>query len=343
MRCLIAFLLAMTLGQVTAGELSCRVQDTRVINTDWVPEYHFSGQESSQERLPVYCLGSDTWLFMGSIEQLNTANRGFNGNAGFVVTPSGVVVIDVLGTPQLGKRMIATIRSVTDKPIRYVIITHNHPDHYYGIAAFKDLPGVTIIAHQGIDKYLASDRFEQSVAYRREILPEDMEGFRGVEPDMPVSIAPYEALRFELGGRRFEVFNTGSHHSDGDLLIYQADDGIVWASDLVFNQRVTFIGDGNSAQALAGMDWLKTHFDKAILMVPGHGSAQTPPFPMLERTRDYIARLRKIMAQAIENDVELSDALDQAEFEDWSGVRLYEENHRANGSFIYRELEQELF
>jgi glyoxylase-like metal-dependent hydrolase (beta-lactamase superfamily II) len=343
MRYLIAFLLAMTLGQVAAAEVSCRVQDKRVIDTEYIPEYHFTGEESPQDPLPVYCLGDDTWLFMGSIEQLSTSNRGLNGNAGFVVTPEGVVVIDVLGTPLLGKRMIATIRSVTDQPIRYVIITHNHPDHYYGIVAFQDLPGVTIIAHQGIGNYLASDRFVQSVDYRRETLPRDMEGFKGVEPDTPVALAPYEALRFELGGKYFEVFNTGTHHSDGDLLVYQADDGIVWASDLVFNQRVTFIGDGNSEQALAGLKWLDTYFDKAVLMVPGHGSAQTPPFPMVERTQDYIERLRAVMTQAIENDVDLSDALDQAEFDDWREVRLYNENHRANGSFIYRELEQELF
>jgi glyoxylase-like metal-dependent hydrolase (beta-lactamase superfamily II) len=239
--------------------------------------------------------------------------------------------------------MIATIRSVTGQPIRYVVITHNHPDHYYGIAAFQDLPGVTIIAHQGMNNYLASDRFIQSVDYRREILPSDMEGFKGIEPDMPVSLPPYEALRFELGGKHFKVFNMGTHHSDGDLLVYQADDGIVWASDLVFNQRVTFIGDGDSEQSLAGLDWLNTHFKEAVLMVPGHGSAQTRPFPMIERTHDYIERLRELMTQAIENDVDLSDALDQAEFEDWRGVRLYKENHRANASFIYRELELELF
>lgn len=343
MRCLIVFLLAMMLGQVLVAEASCRIQDKRVIDTDLVPVYRFTGQESPQALLPVYCLGANTWLFMGSIEQLSTSNRGFNGNAGFVVTPEGVVVIDVLGTPLLGKRMIATIRSVTDQPIRYVVITHNHPDHYYGIAAFQDLPGIRIIAHQGIDRYLGSDRMQQSVEYRREILPSDMEGFKGVEPDTPVSAALYEALRFELGGKHFEVFNTGTHHSDGDLLVYQADDGIVWASDLAFNQRVTFIGDGHSAQALAGLEWLDTHFNKAVLMVPGHGSAQTRPFPMVERTHDYIERLRAVMTQAIEKDVDLSDALDQAEFEDWRSVRLYEENHRANASFIYRELEMELF
>jgi len=338
-----SFMLIFLLGQVMAAETTCTTPDKRVIDTDLIPEYQFSGQELPNQPLPVYCLGADTWMFMGSIERLSADNRGFNGNAGFVVTTEGVVVMDVLGTPILGKRMIATIRSITDQPIRYVIVTHNHPDHYYGIGAFRDLKDVEIIIHAGIEDYLFSDRMEDSVAYRRDLLVRDMEGFEGVKPDIPVSVEPFEALRLTLGGRRFEVYNSGRHHSDGDLVVYQVDDGIIWASDLVFNQRVTFIGDGHSTQAIEGLEWLQTHFQDAVLMVPGHGSAQTAPFPMLDQTRDYISRLRQAMTQAIEDDIDLSSALDQAEFSDWSKVRLYQENHRANGSFIYRELEMELF
>lgn len=334
-------LLWLNMGQ--AEDRPCKTPDPRVIDSAFIPEYHFTGKESSDALLPVYCLGADTWMLMGSIELLTEKNRGFNGNAGFVVTPEGVVVIDTLGTPQLGSRMIETIRSVTGRPIRYVIITHNHPDHYYGVNAFRAIPGVEIITHQGLKGYIESDRMEQSVAYRREMLEDDMVDFAGVAPDIVVTQPPYEAYHFSLGGRKFAAYNTGRHHSDGDLLVHQVDEDIVWASDLVFNQRVTFIGEGDSKQALAGLDWLEKHFSDAALMVPGHGSAQTAPFPMLEQTRSYIDRLRKIMIQAIEEDVDLSDALDRSDLEDWRKVRLYEVNHRANGSFIYRELEQELF
>lgn len=336
-------MLIFLLGQAIASDRGCSVPNNRAIDTDLVPEYQFSDQQTGNDLLPVYCLGANTWLFMGSIEQLSTSNRGFNGNAGFVVTSEGVLVIDVLGTPLLGQRMIATIRSITDRPIRYVIVTHNHPDHYYGISAFSDLKDAEIIAHAGIEDYLFSERLENSVAYRKEILPRDMEGFEGVRADKAISIKPFQALQLTLGGRRFEIYNAGRHHSDGDLVVYQADDGIVWASDLVFNQRVTFIGDGHSDQAIEGLEWLQAQFKDAVLMVPGHGSAQTSPFPMLSQTWEYIGRLRQVMTQAIEEDVDLSSALDQAEFDDWRDVRLYQENHRANGSFIYRELEMELF
>ena len=78
-------------------------------------------------------------------------------------------------------------------------------------------------------------------------------------------------------------------------------------------------------------------------MVPGHGSPQTPPFPMVERTRSYVERMRETMRDAVENGVSLLDATQQTDFDDWKDTRLYEENQRANAGFVYREMEQAFF
>ena len=65
-------------------------------------------------------------------------NKGFMSNAGFVVTGDGVVVFDALGTPALGRAMLAAIRRITPQPVKRVIVSHYHADHFYGLAAFKD-------------------------------------------------------------------------------------------------------------------------------------------------------------------------------------------------------------
>ncbi len=313
------------------------------VDTNAIPNMVLRAGDPVDAPLPVFRIAPDTWMFFGNIAEIDQYNRGWNGNAGFVVTPDGVVVIDALGTPKLGQRMIATIRSVTDKPIRYLIITHNHPDHSYGAVAFRRLGGVRIIAHAGTLDYLRSEKIETSVAYRRSFIPEDMVGFEGVEPDVLVAGERFSVYRFNLGGRKFEVYNVGKHHSFGDLVVYQVDQGVVWISDLAFNQRTTFMGDGNSRQAIEAQDWLLNKFSNARLMVPGHGSAQTPPFPMVTRTQSYIKRLREVMRRAIAEDVGLMSAVEQADFPDWRDTRLYELNQRANASFVYRELELEEF
>ena len=80
---------------------------------------------------------SDTaWFVQGEAALGSSANRNFISNAGFVVTPQGVVVIDALGSPALAEELIAAIRQVTAQPSRYVVVTHYHADHIYGLQAF---------------------------------------------------------------------------------------------------------------------------------------------------------------------------------------------------------------
>jgi hypothetical protein len=64
---------------------------------------------------------------------------------------------------------------------------------------------------------------------------------------------------------------------------------------------------------------------------------------MISRTRDYVQRLRHAMREAVEQGKPLYDATRNVEFEDWRNTRLYEENHKANASHVYREMEQEFF
>lgn len=313
------------------------------VDTQQAPDVRFTGREADDAPLPYYRIAPDTYLLYANIAEVDESNRGFNGNAGFVVTPEGVVAIDSLGSPKLGRRFIATIRRVTGRPIRYLILTHNHPDHSYGAGAFRALPGVVVIGHRGTLDYLNSDNLAGSVAFRRRIIPGDMAGFAPVKPDVLVGGPLYSHYDFVLGGRKFAVYNVGRHHSFGDLVVYQADQRILWISDLAFNNRTTFMGDGHSKSALAAMDWMRGAFKDVRLMVPGHGSAQTPPFPMVDQTYRYVRRLREEMGAAVERGVDMGSAVGRSDFKDWHDTRLYEENHRKNANFVYREMEQEIY
>ncbi|NIR61880.1 MAG: MBL fold metallo-hydrolase [Gammaproteobacteria bacterium] len=283
-------------------------------------------------------------MLFGNIAEVDESNRGFNGNAGFVVTDAGVIAIDSLGSPELGRRMIATIRSVTDKPIKYLILTHSHPDHSYGAVAFRRLGGVTVVGHEGTLDYIHSERIDGSAEYRRGFIAEDMQGFEGVEPDVLIGGERFSKRSIHLGDRRLEVYNVGQHHSAGDLVVRQVEARILWIGDLAFNGRVTFMADGHSKQILEGQRWLMESFgERARLMVPGHGSAQTPPFPMVERTRRYVTGLRRKMARAVEQGWGLQKAVERSHMPAWEEVRLYGLNHRPNANFVYREMEMALF
>ncbi|MDO9064847.1 MAG: hypothetical protein Q7U25_06525, partial [Sulfuricella sp.] len=146
-----------------------------------------------------------------------------------------------------------------------------------------------------------------------------------------------------LGGKTFAVYNADHHHSFGDLVVHQVEDRILWISDLAFNNRTTFMGDGHSGAALEAIDWMRRTFPDTRLMIPGHGSAQTPPFPMVEKTYSYIKRLREEMRAAVEAGQDLESAVRLSDFADWHATPLYHENHKKNANFIYREMEQEVY
>jgi glyoxylase-like metal-dependent hydrolase (beta-lactamase superfamily II) len=318
-------------------------QPQAAVDTSAIPETVISVSDADTKPLPFYKIAADTYFLYGNIAEVDSKNRGFNGNAGFVVTPAGVVVIDSLGTPKLGRRLITTVRQVSKLPIRYLILTHNHPDHSYGAVAFQNLAGIHIIGHEGTLKYLASETFQGSVAFRRSILGADMKGFKGVVPDILVEGARFDHYTFSLGGKTFAIYNAGQHHSYGDLVVHQVEDRILWISDLAFNNRTTFMGDGHSGEVLEAIDWLRLSFPDTRLMIPGHGSAQTPPFAMVDRTYNYIKRLRDEMRAAVVAGQDLESAVRLSDFTDWHDVPLYYENHKKNANFIYLEMEQESF
>lgn len=98
-----------------------------------------------------------------------TEFEGFISNAGFVVTPEGVVVLDALGSPSLATRMRELIRAVTDKPVVKVVVTHYHADHIYGLQVYKD-EGAQIVAPAEALAYLNGPQAAERLAERRQTL-----------------------------------------------------------------------------------------------------------------------------------------------------------------------------
>ncbi len=313
------------------------------VNSPRAPVFPVDAGDPDTKPLPYYRIAPDTYFLFGNIAEVGPVNRGFNANAGFVVTNDGVLVVDALGTPYLGRRLIATIRSVTDKPIRYLVITHAHPDHYYGASAFAELPGVTIISHTGTEDYVYSSTIERSVAYRKVFLPKEMKDFRAVVPDILLGGGHPAQLTLKLGGKTFDIYDMGHHHSHGDLIVHQVEDRILWISDLAFNGRITFLGDGDLHEIEPMQDWVKKRFTDLVLMVPGHGAPQTPPFPMLDFTRGYVSALTARMQQALAEGKGLQDAVAGAGLPQYAHVPLYELNHWINANYVYRVLEAETF
>lgn len=266
----------------------------------------------------------------------SAANEGFNSNAGFVVTDEGVVVVDALGTPALGDALLKAIRAVTPKPVKRVILTHYHADHFYGLAPLKNA-GAEIWAHRAATQYLDSGEAERRLEQRaRDLFPWVDEKMAIVRPDRWLD----DEASFTLGGIRFDIQHFGPAHSPEDVIVIVAQENVVFSGDILFAGRIPFVGEADSRQWLQRIDRLLEL--KPRVMITGHGEVSGDPAKDLGLTRDYLRFLRQAMGKAVEDFVPFDEAFARTDWSRFAKVPAFEAANRINAYGTYLLMEREL-
>ena len=280
-------------------------------------------------------VGAHAYYVQGLPGAASAENQGYMSNAGFVITPAGVVVFDSLGTVPLAEALIAQIRKLTSVPIKRVIVSHYHADHVYGLQAFKAI-GAEIWAHEGGKEYFASDELERRLAQRREeLFPWVDETTKVLPPDRWLN----RDEDFELGGIKFAIRFVGPAHSPEDLALFIPQDNMLFAGDLVFKGRVPYVGAADSKSWLASLDKLLAF--KAKVMVPGHGGVSHNAKKDLTLTRDYLTYLRKTMGQAVADLTPFDEAYAKTSWKKYEKLPAFKDANRANAYNTYILMEKE--
>jgi glyoxylase-like metal-dependent hydrolase (beta-lactamase superfamily II) len=268
---------------------------------------------------------------------LGDSGRGVEGrpNAGFVVTDEGVVVIDALASPRQGEQLLRTIRSVTDRPIAWLVLTHHHPDHHFGAVVLRKA-GARVIAHPD-KRVLASEGGEDALIadWVRVVGLDAMRGFEFADtPDRPVTSS--DTLR--LGGRTLVITHPGAGHSPGDLLVWLPKERVLFAGDVLVEDGVSMVVDGNSTDLLRVLDTVERAGPAVV--VPGHGAIPSRPSDVLRRTREYLAGLQAAMRAAVEKGVPMRRAMAALPPADTTRPVSLDSRRRRNAARVYVEEER---
>src|SRR5262249_37176234 len=182
------------------------------------------------------------------------------GNVGVSVGPDGIVLIDDKFAP-LAPKIEAALRTISDKPVRFIINTHFHGDHTDGNAAFGQKS--TIIAHENTRKRLLTGRGKE-------------------QPPAPAVALPVitfeDKLAVHLNGEDIRAIHFPSGHTDTDVVIFFTKSNVVHMGDDFFNGIFPFIdseGGGSVKGLIANLEKLLDQIPPDARIIPGHGAVAT--------------------------------------------------------------------
>lgn len=276
-------------------------------------------------------VGNGLFIREAPHEDATRANNGGIANIGFIIGRDSVLVIDPGGSLADGQWLHSQIRKRTDKPIRHVVISHVHPDHFFGASAFAE-EQPEFIGHHALSRALDA---RGSYYYQRlvEILgPKSVGGI--VYPTREIQ----DVAEVDLGDRIVRITAHDTAHTDCDLSIFDTSTGTLFPADLLFVDRVPSL-DGslpgwlNEAKRLEGIG--------AARAVPGHGPAIVDFGPAMAKQVRYLTVLRDETRKAIADGVGIDKAGRVVAAGEREGWALFDNYNGRNVIQAYKELEWE--
>lgn len=276
-----------------------------------------------------------TYFVQGLPEMGNSKNQNFISNAGFVITPKGVVVVDALGSPVLAKKLISEIKKITPQKVVAVIVTHYHADHVYGLQEFKNV-GAKIYAQGEGRNYLSSETAKQRlIASRIDFAPWVNSSTKLMGADVWID----QSYALTVGGIEFKTGRVGPAHAPEDLIIYVPSEKVLFAGDLVFRGRIPFVGNADSRGWLHALDEIEAL--NPSIVIPGHGAHSTNPAEDILFTREYLKYLRESMTKSAVNMDPFEEAYQQTDWSEYEGMPLFRAANRMNAYNVYLSIQAE--
>ena len=226
-------------------------------------------------------------------------------NTGVIIGDDGCMIIDATATPVAAQGVIAKVREITDKPIKYVVLTHYHAVRVLGASGYTD---------EGLEQIIASRDTYDLIVERGQ---QDMDSEIGRFPRLfqAVESVPgltWPTMTFEgemavwLGKLEVRIKQIGRGHTKGDAIVYIPSQNICFSGDLVEADAACYTGDAYLADWPQTLDNLTAmNFDK---LVPGRGPALLTPDAVkkgLAYTRDFVSTLYTSAQEAVAQGMDL--------------------------------------
>ena len=231
-------------------------------------------------------------------------------NSGVIIGDDSVMIIEAQATPRLAQKVIDCVRSVTDKPISHLVLTHYHAVRVLGASAF----GVDQIIMGDAARAMVVERGQEDWDSEFQRFPRLFEGHESI-PGLTYPTTTFnDDMTVYLGNRRIDLMHLGRAHTAGDIVIHVPDQNVMFTGDIVEYHSACYCGDGYFSSWGDTLDNIASFDVDAI--APGRGNALTGKAMVeaaIESTRDFVDSTYRPAAQVAARNGSLKDA--------WAAVR----------------------
>ncbi len=288
-------------------------------------------RRASAAMTPLVEVAPGIHIRLGVTEDASSGNEDAIANVGCVIGTNAVAVMDPGGSLGDGESLRRAIRNLTSLPIRYVVMSHVHPDHLFGAAAFQHEHPI----------FVGHARLPQALAlrgdYYRTALDRILGPGRAGPVVMPTRLVDDHAT-LDLGGRVLDLTAHAPAHTDCDLSVIDRRTGTLLAGDLLFVDRVPSL-DGDLKGWLAQLTAMQALGPRPV--VPGHGPVRVEwPGAAADITR-YLTVLLTETRQAVARNVPISTAAYTVARSERSHWKLFDDYNPRNVTVAYQQLEWE--
>ncbi|MEZ5704632.1 MAG: MBL fold metallo-hydrolase [Burkholderiaceae bacterium] len=237
-------------------------------------------------------------------------------NSGVIIGEKYIMVSDATATPAMARDLIAQIRKISDKPIKYVLLTHYHAVRVLGASAYVAEGATEVIASRGTYELIV-ERGAQDMQSEMERFPRLFRGADSVPgltwPTMVIGDGQpgrQGSLEIDLGGVKVQIWHPGAGHTRGDTIAWVESEKVLFSGDLVEYEAGVYTGDAQLEEWPATLEALRDL--KAEFIVPGRGEAMKGNANVnkaLDYTQRWVTTLFQAGKEAAAGNMDLKEAM----------------------------------
>jgi len=278
---------------------------------------------------PIKVGESAAHCFFGLPEVMDEHNNGNMSNSCFVTLGNSYLVCDSGPTYQYAAQAYKKMQSIKNLPVAYVINTHIHDDHWLGNSYYTTI-GAKIIGSKAFEELPILDKTRM----QRRI---SAEAYKQTKQIFPTIFVNKEKV-LDINGKKVYIKSVNHKaHTNSDLYIYIPSEKIVFVGDLVFNQRLPSLRDGDINGWLEALEQIKKM--KVKYIVGGHGINTDKK--AVDFTYNYLKTLRDEVKKRLDDGEDIGDVVNEVTMKKYKNIPFYDSIHKQNVEETYRMLEWE--